>query len=332
MRKSFLICIVLIGISGCKVEVEKGVNLSLQNKEMKTHCLGRHVVDMPDSFVASSITSGLFKMAGHGPQDPAFDVVIRATEVTQPQFSLELAKRRTELTNASNETTNVLRLDKAVGDDANIFRVQVIDDAYVSEINLLRGSSLVRVRLESYENQYLLAEENLIKFAAGIQTAPVEKPSGFCLGPVVVTGDFKTENGSFLFRNGAGADFDIDIDTYARDTSDTLLQRMSGPSSLLSIFDVRHSVLRSGERKAAGMRAQEWLGWAKVTEEQDVKTLKFTLETMRPKPAKAAPRITVTFDTAQPLENGTPTKTLFSDEEAIQLWDSVISSIRPVGT
>lgn len=331
MKKFFLIYVFLTAVSACNVKAEKGVDLS-QNKAIKTHCLGRHVFDMPDSFVAASIASGVFKMESQGPQTPAFDVVAYATGVTQPQFPVEIAKRRAELKNAGSETTNILKLDKAIGDDANIFRVQVIDDAYVSEINLLRGSSLVRVRLESYENQYLVAEENLIKFAAGIKAAAGEKTSGFCLGSVVVTGDFKIENGSFLFRNGAGADFDIDIDTYAQDSRDTLLQRMSGPSSLLSIFDVRHSVLRSGERTVAGMRAQEWLGWAKVTEAQDVKTLKFTLETIRPKPAKAAPRITVTFDTAQPLENGTPTKTLFSDEEAIQLWDSVIRSIRPVET
>jgi hypothetical protein len=332
MKKIFLFFIFLAGISGCKGEVEKEVNLFSHRKEMKAHCLGRHVFELPDSFVASSIATGVFKMIGHGPQDPAFDVVVRAMGAAQSRFPLEVARRRAELTKTDSDTTNVLRLDKKLGDDANLFRVQVIDDAYVSEINLLRGSSVVTVRLESYDNQYLLAEKNIIKFAAGIKDASIEKSSGFCLGPVLMTGDFESENGSYLFRDGAGADFDIDIDTYARDTSDTLLQRMSGPDSLLSVFDVRHSVMRSGERIAAGMKAQEWLGWAKLTEEQDVKTLKFTLETMRPKPAKAKPRITVTFDTAQPLEDGTPTKTLFSDEEAIQLWDSVTSSIRSVGT
>ena len=299
---------------------------------MTLHCLGRHFFLIPDAFVASAITSGAFKTAELGPEDPSFDVVVRAVEPTKANFLLEVAKRRAELVKVSSDTTNLLRLDKALSDDTSLFRVQVIDDAYVSEMIMLRGSSMVRARLESYGNQYLLAEDKLLKFAARIKAGPVGKSSGFCLGSVIVTGEFQTESGSFLFRNGGGADFDIDIDTYAHDATETLFQRMSGPSSLLQIFDLRHSVLRKGERTVAGMKSQEWLGWAKITEEQDVKTLKFRLETMRTKPTKAAPRITVTFDTAQPLENGTPTKTMFSDEEAIELWDSVISSIRSVET
>ena len=79
------------------------------------------------------------------------------------------------------------------------------------------------------------------------------------------------------------------------------------------------------------MRAQEWLGSAKISEE-DEKTLQFNLETMRATPGKMTPSLTVSFETAQPLEDGRPTKTTISDDEAIQLWDSVISSIRSAET
>jgi hypothetical protein len=332
MRKFCLGLIFLAGVSGCKAGAEKGNHMASKDEVVKIHCLGRHLFELPSSFVASPITNGIFKFAGRGPQDPAYDVVVHAAEVTPAQFALDIARRRIELTKRNSDTSNVLRFEKKLSDEATLFRVQVIDDAYVSEIDLLSGSHTVTVRLESYENQYLLAEESLIKFVAGISATPAGADAGFCLGPVVIKGNFTVENGSFLFRNGAGADFDIDIDTYTRDDRETLLQRMAGPESLLSIFDVRHSVLRRGERTVSGMRAQEWLGSARVTEEQDAKKLKFALETMRPNPSKATPGMTVTFDTAQPLEDGTPTKTLMSDEEAMRLWDKVIHSIRPVGT
>jgi hypothetical protein len=94
---------------------------------------------------------------------------------------------------------------------------------------------------------------------------------------------------------------------------------------------VKHKVLRARERVVAGMRAHEWLGWAKISDEPDAKTLKFALDTMRSKPGRFQPGISITFNTAKALDDGTPTKTLVSDDEAIQLWDTVIDSIRPLG-
>jgi hypothetical protein len=244
-------------------------------------------------------------------------------------------KRRVELKSADDGNVNVLRLDKKLSDGANLFRVQEIDDAYVSEISALRGSSIVTLRLESYHGKYIEAEEILIKLINGINAIDASealKPGPrFCLGAVNIAGNFSLESGSFLFRDGKGANYEVEIDTYAEDSETSLLKRMSGPDSLLKLFDVKHQVLRARERTAAGMRAQEWLGWAKINDEPDAKTLKFALDTMRAKSSRAAPKISLTFETAQPLEDGAATKTLISDDEAIQQWDAVVDSIRPVG-
>lgn len=126
-----------------------------------------------------------------------------------------------------------------------------------------------------------------------------------------------------------GAHFEVDIDTYVPDDRVRLLERMSGPASLLKVFDVGHTVFRSGERTVAGMRAQEWLGLVPTGTDEDGKGFQFTMETLRPLPGEATPRLNVTFETAQPLENGSSTKALISEDEAIQLWDSVIVSLRP---
>lgn len=152
----------------------------------------------------------------------------------------------------------------------------------------------------------------------------------FCLGPVTIKGNFDLEKADFLFMNGSGAQFEVNVDTYAPDNSVPLLARMTGPDSLLKFFDVRPTVFRAGERTATGMRAQEWLGAARITDNEVAKALQFTLETMRPVPGSAAPGINLTFETAQPLENGSQTKTLISYDEAIRLWDTVVSSLQPV--
>ncbi|MFL6676561.1 MAG: T6SS immunity protein Tli4 family protein [Massilia sp.] len=331
MKEIWLTLALLMIISGCRVE-RKEKEMSSKNEPQNTYCVGRHTVGLPGSFTESPVTTGTFKGSGLSAQDPSFDVVVRAMGMTRSQFASEVQKRRAEIAESSSGNVKVLRLEKEVSDDTTLFRVQEIDDAYVSEVILLRGSSVVTVRLESYRGQFLAAEESLIKFAAGIkdkhEEVGGEQSHGFCLGPVVVTGEFNDENGSFLFRNNKGADFGIEIVTYTPDEQVPLLARMSGSDSLLTIFDVRHKVLRARERTLAGMRAQEWLGWARLSEEQDAKTLKFVLETMRPTPGKTTPGMHLTFETAQPLEDGSPTKTLMSDDEAIQLWDSVVNSIR----
>jgi hypothetical protein len=138
---------------------------------------------------------------------------------------------------------------------------------------------LVTARIDSYDNQFLSAEQSLINFAEKIKEHDTRmsaaRPQGFCLGPVVVTGEFKYEVGSFLFRDGKGNDFGIEINT-DKGGGPPLLARMSAPDSLLTKFHVRHRVLRARERNVAGMRAQEWLGWANLGEHELRKSFGFT--------------------------------------------------------
>lgn len=332
MMKSLFALVLVAVLSACTAGKEEKMEMPSKSEPARLHCIGRHVIELPGSFAASAVTTGIFKALGSGAEEQGFDIVVRATGLSRAQFAREIAKRRTELEQSGDETVNVFKLERKVNEDAIVFRVQEIEDAYVSEINLLRGSAMVTVRHESFDGKFLEAEEKLIEFSAKISDNSAGVLQGFCLGPVVIGGEYKSEYGSFLFRNGTGADFEVGIDTYAPDERVPLLARMSGPDSLLTIFGVKHMVLRTGERSVAGMRAHEWLGWAKITDEQDVKTLQFNLETMRLKPAKSSPSLTITFETAQPLDDGTRTKTLISDQEAIRIWDSVIGSIRQVGS
>jgi hypothetical protein len=331
MSKFWLSLTLFVLISGCRVE-RREERMVANTEALRARCVGRSVIEIPRSFVAARVTTGMFRARGPGAQGPSFDVVVRSG-LTRATFVSAIAKRRSELNGESSDTVNILRLERALSDDATLFRVQEIDDAYVSEINLLRGSSMVTVRLESYHGQFLSAEERIINFAAGIKDTGddlvVEQTGGFCLGPVVLSGEFADESSRILFRNGKGVNLSIEIDTFTSDEKVALLSRMSGPDSLLTKFDVRPTVLRARERTVAGMRAQEWLGWARLTDEQNSKTLKFALETMRENPGKTTPSIAVTLDTAQTLEDGSSTKTTISDDEAIRLWDSLVNSIHP---
>lgn len=298
------------------------------------HCVGRSVIAVPQSFSGNPNVSGQFKTRTMNEKGPSIEVLVRGEKLDGNRFVAEVAKVRNELLHRTSGKLEILRLEKALGDRITLFRVQQIDDAYISHVLLYRGESVIRASLESFEDQYLSAEDRLIEFVNGIRDNPaiaaVDHPGGFCLGGVVVTGDLSEEAGSFSLEDGRGATLGVAIDTYAGDAHVPLLDRVSGPNSLLTIFDVHHRVLRSGERIVAGMKAQEWLGWAQVGERQDAYA--FSMETMRLVPGKNAPKIHLSLDTGERLPNGELPGKVMSDDEAVTLWDSVVSSIRPAST
>jgi hypothetical protein len=262
---------------------------------------------------------------------PFVEVMVRADHVPDSGLALEVAKRRAEITDRTGDGVEVLRLEKAIDSRTVMFRVQRINEAYVSEVLALRDGNLIRASLKSYHNSYPIAEDRLVDFVSRIKTA--DKPysglaeKGFCLGPAIVTGDLRSEAGNFAFTDQRGLTLELDIDTYAANSPPALLVRMSGPGSLMNTFDARPTVLRSGERTVAGMKAQEWLGRVKTGDEDD--SYVFAMETMRSNPGKNAPKIHLSLETGDRLPNGKLPERVMSDEEAVQLWDVVVSSIRP---
>jgi len=330
--KAYILGVVLFFILfGCNAKKEGETIMRPTQGQMTTRCIGRNSISMPENYNESPITTGFFRKARSDKQVSSFEVMARAGKYSYQQFLSEVQRRRVELTRGGSENVNVIRLQRELADGAILIRLQEIQDAYVSEINFLRGENMVTVKLDSYHNEYMKAEDSLIEFASRFKAIENNRRNlGFCLGGVEVAGEFDLESGSFWFLDGHGSDFEIEIDTYANDDKTSLIERMSGPKSLLAVFDVNHKVLRTRERVVAGMRAQEWLGWAKISEDSEAKTLKFALDTMREKPGRAQPSISITFNTAKPLDDGTPTKTLVSNDEAMQLWDAVIDSIKPL--
>lgn len=316
-----------------RLQIREKKEMSVHETHMTTHCIGRSIIGLPDGFRRAPVVTGIFKSADSKDQDPSFDVIVTENGFTRGSFSQALDKRRSELKENSDGTVDVFESEKATSDGAVIFRVRRIDDAHVSEINFSRGSSLVTVKLDSFRNQYVVAEERLSKFASAFMEAQEDSfrryPQQFCLGSVSIAGDFKDESASFLFKNSEGDDFEAEINTYIPDANKPLLTRTSGPDSLLAVFNVDHKILRSGERDIVNMRAQEWLGSAKLSDQDEARSLKFVLETIRGKPGKSAPSINLTFNTGKPLPGGGSAKTTISDDEAVQIWDKVVGSIRP---
>lgn len=327
-----MISIMCIGISACG-DVGKKKDAKLEKEIMKTFCVGRHLIDFPVGYESPTVTTGIFSESDSGKEDAAMDVLVTSDEISLSEFNLSVHQRGEYLRKRSGETLDVFKLQKKIDDTATIFRIQEIDDAYVSEMMFLRGRTKIVVRLDSYRDQFLQAEKRLLNLFENTREMRMEgkavSTSGFCLGNIEIAGNFKRERGNFLFRNGKGEDFDLVIDTYLPDDKLDLHSRMSGSKSLLRKFDVNPVILRTRELKVAGMRSQEWLGWINLGEEVEEKTFGFALESMRDVPATGYPSLHLEFDTGKLLEDGSPTRTLISDTQAVQRWDAVVASIRP---
>lgn len=299
--------------------------------EQVHYCVGRTILAVPTLFVPEPTTIGAFKFVGIGVEEPSIDVAVEVVGMNKSQFEKKMQRRSAELKAAGDETTNILKHEQNLNHDTYLFRVQEIDDAYLSEVVVLKGENLVTAKINSFRNQFDAAEVQLIKLINNISLAGslAGRVQGFCLGPVIIMGDFQKESGRFLYRSPNGINFNINTDTYVPDERIPLLSRVSGSESLLAKFQVKHKVLRARERNVAGMRAQEWLSWAETGPSENQGSYGFAIETMRVKPEKSSPSLHLSLDSSQPLSDGTPTTTLISDDEAIGLWDSIVDSIRP---
>jgi hypothetical protein len=316
------------------------LKIGCHNKEMRNsvmqkysssvpRCMGRNIIYLPDVFLAADVVDGYFKPVLIDENISSFDVVVKGNGIAPTEFAKYVSRRRAELKDNSSATSDVLRLENKLSDVATLFRIQRVEDAYISEINSLLSGSIVTIKIKSYENTFIDAETRLSKFISNIVAADQKEFNGFCLGTLSISGDFSQESGSYYWRDDAGNTFAIEIDTFNSEDPKNLLQRMAGPDSLLSLFNIGHTVLRSRERTVAGMRAYEWLGWTNLGADGDKKTFKFVLETTRPQGGRTTPRITVTFDSAKQRDDGTETTTNLSDAEAMALWDKVVNSIQP---
>ncbi len=304
----------------------------MRNAKMETFCIGHHLIDIPNGFTPMTPFSAIFRAKKGHIDASTIDFNVYAVGSTPATFSAMIDKRHGEIVAFRRDNTNILKDVISKGPDSALFRILQIEDSYSSELHMRKDDFYFMARADSYEGHYDEAEADLSAFAQNIVGVKdvSNRPPGFCLGNVVVQGIYEVESTSITFRTDERPDITltVDIDTYALNEPETLLQRVSGKNSLLEIFDARHKVLRKGDLDVAGMHAQEWLGSVKLGENRDRKQFGFAFETRRPKPGPATPRIHIELDTGQNDRNGKRRENSLTDEQAMVLWDSIIESIR----
>ncbi|WP_353197521.1 T6SS immunity protein Tli4 family protein [Parapedobacter defluvii] len=300
------------------------VNDFIQIEEMETHCVGRFLIDLPKGtqVKASYITAG--------------SQVTTFSNVTAEAFEQQLAARQQELQDTEHRNGGTMFVAR--------------DDISPYHVTLISWSSKVGRRVYQYdEYQYLPeaavlyvfsgkgnADEESRKKAAAVQRAfdgkiryrkPLEIPeaAGLCICEgLIIDSRINREEmtvGFFLpgmpYVNLSMTSFVTREDMHTRANDRSPISRLSGVK-----------VLRKKTREWGDLKANEVL----LKYRDDGRWFyQFDLKVPSKGSSLEHPYISVSLEagTYANTEAGKPINTVFKhDEQAIQLWDAIVSSIR----
>lgn len=306
--------------------------MPVEKQESEVHCVGRYDFNLPSDFYALSGGSGEIDFGTASDKVGRMSFMVRDKNVSPEDFSKGVQQRLAVLMRSKEKRTNKFEEVREISSNFNIFKINVVDDSHVAEGHFYKAGAYIVAKIDSFEGSYALAEEQLKRLYENTMPsdAKVGADRGFCAGAVEFTGVHTVEWVSVKYRSKARPDLSISMtmDTFRPDEEKSLFERTSGPSSLFSVFDVDHKVLRKRELKLGQMSAQEWLAKIKDPDRKEWQH-KFSLETMRVNPSLMLPHIHVEFSSGKNGPDGVAREASVSDAEAMKLWDDIVHSIRP---
>ncbi|NZA28496.1 hypothetical protein H0E84_19155 [Luteimonas sp. SJ-92] len=320
----------------------EGVDLamgSLAGQAPRTHCVGRFLVDLPESFRPShSMGGGAGEAIFYFGRDADFHtmtVTSFAQRVTSVQFDAVVAARSEELARGTNYESNTSMLSSQEAwspTETLLSHYASVDvaDAQVRELHVLVEDAHVAITTTAYDAAQLQdAEARLRDMLERVRRVgdPASAGRGLCLGAVVVDADSDYEELQLGFRAEGRAHsdvrFQISLDTFRPpDDEPTLIAR--GEANLAGL-GVKPKTLKKGECQLAGMEGEQWLG---RFEEEGRPQHGFYAETNVRSPSPRQPKLMVEMFTGGEDASGGPAASSLGDEEAIALWETIVASLR----
>ena len=319
------------------------------HQPFRTHCIGRFLTDLPEEFEPV-----LDPMDGIGDTELFYgtDKDFKRIYVKVPNqrpmetervmlredFEQAVSNRMQELRNARNQVTHAPMLVSSglAGDSGYLIRRY--DNArqgeyFRSELHLLAGGlRYVVLEAKSYPDSEPAeaVEARLKNLAANTRayTDPEKAGPGFCVKGVVLNDVHDEETAMFSFKSDLHKDLLFDIYSRALVRPDEgLLARVERrmEDAPLAMRMALHT-LRKGKRTVAGMEAEELLEHFK---EKGYRMQGFTMETRRASPAYLQPQMSLDLTSGGQIPGADYVNSSLSNDEALQLWDKAVDSIRP---
>lgn len=112
MNNIVLVVLSVWVLTSCESQSREKQEMALQPISIVSHCIGRHIIDMPRSFSLAGDASGKFQAVGFLDTDPSIEVAVRAESMTLAQFAAMVRERRTELQDAGSDNVDTLEFEK----------------------------------------------------------------------------------------------------------------------------------------------------------------------------------------------------------------------------
>ncbi|MFT3721022.1 T6SS immunity protein Tli4 family protein [Pseudorhodoferax sp.] len=325
---------------------------------MKTVCLGRYLIDIPQFFEHDSKADA----AGNRFMPPDMDFQ------DAPHMSLAFDGRKNQSLEDFRRDMQIMLTSRQVINYSNKARPEYQEVEFGEKIsetvfmfrnkrkgfgkNLpsrnieirfwLEGQTVIASAAAYQADDQAMTLEHLKKFVQSIKLYDPQKANqqGFCAGPLLIQGRYSQEEFFAHFWSEERPDLlmNMVVITNGSGRGSSLMERANDPKNLLNIFDIGYSTLRKGKLQVAGMAAQE-LGVRFSGPDSDGNKRiehKLMLEVdLSPTSGTLNSQIDLNLSTGmQGFREGTPTygkifSSSLSDEEVVGVWDAIVKSIRP---
>lgn len=322
-------------------------------KPMRTQCLGRHEISLPQSFRLDNIGSSATFYYGHDLDFETVEFQVADQELETEDFLRAVGRRSADIADEINEKTKgpMLLAHEDLGDQTILLRYHrndISDRSHVHEVHRLVHGAHVFLKAESFKGVMEPVEARLKDLASrvGAVSSVGNAGRGFCIGPVVIDGGNDYEMATIRYRDSEGRHRDVvlqvELSTFKRDEAEPRLVRRLDGNFIGLGFKPR--ALKKGAAQIADMPAEEWLGRESV--EQRVEHM-FVIESHPSAPGLVTPTLQITLGTGGKLPQqastglppyrrpastaaggGEPVTSSLTDGEVVALWEAIVRSVR----
>lgn len=327
----------IVWVGGCdRVNQDKHMAAGATLPTMRTHCIGRFLIDLPEDF-KQTLGSEVELIYGLDKDFQKVGVKVLRASGIQPSFDSFVQKRAAELASQQHfEATSKTMLALQQRIDSNSVLVRAFFsprmlDSYRSEMYRQVGNAVGLFTKRVYTGKSAEAvEAKLIRVVENtifIQN-PAQAGRGTCLGPLLIDAGQDGEWFSVRFDTDRMPDvlIEIDINSLLAKSDGGLLKRIDSKADMLAKLDFKSDTLRRGKTTIAGQPSEELLSKG---EERGHTVRGFTAESLLLTPATfSAPSIAITMNMGGLLDGGKYYNASMTEPEAIALWDAIVKSIR----
>ncbi|UCV02622.1 T6SS immunity protein Tli4 family protein [Dechloromonas denitrificans] len=305
---------------------------------MRTHCVGRYLIDLPEDF-ALTIGSELQLYYGLGKDFERVQIELSRLNGEKPTFQQLVRQRVGELQampNAKSQSRNMLAELKAIDETMTLvsaYKSPSLLESFRLHLFAQRGEAVVRYENFKYhvsEKPIEYFERQLLKVAQETTYTPASTGAqgGTCMGTTTINAGQNGEVFTLAFRSKAHSDvlITIDMNSLPEKGDGGLLKRVDGKADMLTKLGVSSTTLRRGKTTISGRPAEELLDQGK---DNDKIVRLFSAETLITEPSTLVkPVLAVSMSMGGQIDGGPYVDASLSRDEALAWWDAIISSIR----